>query len=88
MYSVERTNGFDREGAADSRKNRVRDTDEVATTREHLEPTCRGAFVSLAQPSGGAPAEDGAGSFGERQHGRDPLTLRAYRRSGRHITLQ
>ena len=88
MHSVERANGFHREGAADSRENRVSHTDEVAPTREHLEPTYRGAFVSLAQPSGGAPAEDGAGGFGKRQRGRDPLTLRAYRRPGCHITLE
>lgn len=82
MHRVERANGFYREGAADSRENRVSDADEVATAREHLEPTCRGAFISLTQAPGGASAEDGASSFGKRQRGGDPLTLRAYRRPG------
>ena len=88
MHGVERANGFHWEGAADSRENRVCDADEIATTREHLEPACRGAFISLAQAPAGARAEDGAGGFGKRQRGRDPLPLRAYRRPGCHITLQ
>ena len=88
MHGVERAKGFYREGAADSCENRVCDTNEVATTREHLEPTCRGAFITLTQAPGGAPAEDGAGSFGKRQRGGDPLTLCAYRRPGCLITLQ
>ena len=88
MHGVERANGLYRKGAADSCEHRVRDTNEVATTREHLEPACRGAFISLTQAPGGAPAEDGAGRFGKRQCGGDPQTLRTYRRSGCHVTLQ
>ena len=88
MHGVKRANGLHWEGAGDSREHRVSHTDEVATPCEHLEPTRRGAFVSLAQPPGGAPPEDGAGRFGKRQRRRDPPTLRAYRRPGRHITLQ
>jgi len=88
MHGIERANGFHREGAADSRKNCVSDTDEVATTREYLESPYRGAFISLTQPPGGAPAKDGAGSFGECQRGRDPPPLRADRRPGCHVTLQ
>lgn len=79
MDGVRRANGFYREGAGDSRENRVRDVNEVATTCEHLEPTCRGAFIRLTQAPGGALAEDGAGSLGKRQSGGDPLTLCAYR---------
>ena len=88
MHGVKGANGLYREGAANSRKNRIRDTDEGATTREHLEPACRGAFVGLTQPPGATPAEDGAGRFGQGQRGRDSLPRRANRRPGRRITLQ
>jgi hypothetical protein len=87
MHGVERANGLDRERAADSRKNRISDTDDVATTGEHLKATDRGAFVYLTQPPGGAPPEDGAGGVGESQRGRHSLTRLAYRRPGCRITF-
>ena len=88
MHCVEGANGFHREGAADSRKNRVSDPDQVATTREDLEAAYRSAFVCLSQPPGGAPAEDGAAGFRNGQRGRHSLPLRAYRRPGCRIALQ
>lgn len=65
MHGVKGANGIHWEGAANSRENRVRDTDEGATAREHLEPTGRSAFVGRTQPPGATPAEDGAGRFGQ-----------------------
>ena len=50
---------------------------DVATAREYLEPTGRGACVGLVRPPAGARAEDRAGRLGERQRGRDPRPLRA-----------
>ena len=88
MHGIERANGFHREGASDADQHRIGDTDDVTPTREDLEPTCRSACISLAQPPRGDGAEDGAGGFGERQRGRDALPLRAYRRPRGLITLQ
>ncbi len=88
MHGVEGANGLHREGAANSRQNRVRNRDQVATTCENLEPAYRGAFVGLTHPPAGPPAEDGAGRFGKGQGGRDSLPGRANRRPGCRITLQ
>ena len=88
MHGVERPNGFHRERAADTRKDIVGHTDDVATAREDLESTSRGAFVRLAQSPAGARAKDGAGRLGERHRGRDPRPLRANRCSRRPVALQ
>ena len=88
MHGVERPNGLHGEGAADTRQDIIRHPDDVATAREDLECTCRGAFVRRAQPPAGTGAKDGAGSLRERQRGRDPRPWRANRCSGRRIALQ
>jgi len=88
MHGIERANGFHRERASDSRQHRLGDTDEGATTRKDLEPTCRGASIGLAQPPPGNGAEDRTSGFGERQRRRDALALRAYGRPRGHVTLQ
>ena len=88
MHGAERPNGFHRERAADTRKDLVGHTDDVATAREYLESTSRGALGGLAQSPAGARAKDGAGRLGERQRGRDPPPLRANRCPRRRIALQ
>ena len=79
MHGVDRANRLHWKRTADARENGVSEADQVASSREDLEPSHRRAFIGRVQAPGRSPAGDGTSVFSKRQGRRDAPPGRAYR---------